>query len=85
MYAVMLSLFFAVSGGESDYVGSYHMCCVACRCACQACKPCPCSGGRCPLDVLVTGSLAERATLPVAGLRMRRIACPDVAKGVEDE
>lgn len=80
MKAVFLCLFFAVAG-ESP--GRSHACAVSCRCPCQRCGPCPCDGVSCPVDVLVTGSLSERATLPVAGLRMRRIACPDVARGEE--
>lgn len=58
----------------------FHTCAVACRCECT--KECRCHDGKCPVDVLVTGSMVERVAVPIGGLRLKRIACPDV-KGVE--
>lgn len=54
----------------------FHTCAVACRCECT--KECRCVGGPCPVNILVTGSLSERAVVPIEGLRLKRIACPDV-------
>lgn len=54
-----------------------HRCAVACRCPCDRAVECECDGERCPVDVLVTGRITERVSVPIRGLRPRSIACPD--------
>src|SRR5947208_8782127 len=68
-------LILTLSAPLADPAPPTHRCAVACRCPCDRGLPCTCDGERCPVDVLLTGSLPERAEIPAAALRRRAIPC----------
>jgi hypothetical protein len=79
LHTIVASLIIAIAPppGHRHTTGPVHHCAAACRCPCDRSGECTCDGRTCPVAVLLTGSLPERAQVTVEGLRRKEIACPD--------